>query len=101
MYDDDPIFGDERPDWAKDPEYLRRLELLPEIRKMEFSTLPEEPEISVVDEATARDYEDEQRVRLTYYRAKLAFFEDCFQNQMQLRTLDFLAKREAVEQEDE
>ena len=36
VYDQDPIFGDYRPDWAQDPEYLRGLELLPEIRKMEF-----------------------------------------------------------------
>ena len=98
---DDPMFGDELPDWSLDPSYFKSLELLPEVRRMEFSTLPDTPDDRAYDEESARDFEDHQRVKLTYYKAKLAFFEDCFQNQVRYRLLDFEKKREALEYEDQ
>ena len=47
---------------------------------MEYSTLRDIPDERAYDEESARDLEDHERVKLTYYKAKLAFFEDCFQN---------------------
>ena len=40
-------------------------------------------------------------MELTYYKAKLAFFEDCFRNQVQLTSLDYLADKAKLEYEDE
>ena len=85
VYGEDPLFGDEWPDWSLDPSHFKSLELLPEIRKMEYSTLLEMPDGRAYDEESARDLEDHQRVKHTYYKAKLAFFEDCFHNQVRYR----------------
>lgn len=95
------MFGDEEPDWRHDPAHFKSLELLPEIRKMEYSTLLDMPDDRAYDEESARDLEDHQRVKHTYYKAKLAFFEDCFQNQVRYRLMDFDKMHEALEFEDQ
>ena len=96
MYKADPIFGDFMPDWSKDAENsrARSLALHPEIRKMESSTLPERPDASVYDEQSAREYEDFHQMTVGYYKGKLRFFEDCFNNQLALTTHGFQNMRE-------
>lgn len=102
LYDsDDPYFGEEEPDWRLDPAHFKRMQLLPEIRKMEYSTLLEKADSRAFDEESARDLEEHQRITLTYYKAKLAFFEDAFENQVRYKLQDFDARYAELEYHDQ
>jgi hypothetical protein len=81
---DDPLFGDYIPDMGKTIEAKNDLSIHPEMKKMLFSDLPEasDDRFDIHDERSAQNYEHYKELAYNYYRTKLQFFEDSFDNQM-------------------
>ena len=93
----DPVFDDFVPDFHKSDEAKADMSVHPEFRKMLYSTLPErDPHhaFSIKNEMDAQYYEGMQTLALGYYKAKEQFFDDAFENQLQLTTKEFWEKGE-------
>lgn len=79
------------------------LSIHPEMKKMLFSDLPEHDDdrFDIHDERSAQNYEHYKELAYNYYRTKLQFFEDSFDNQMGYTTNKFFEEKSVIEEQDD
>jgi len=100
--DDDPIFGSYIPEFYKSDASRMNNDLHPELRKMMYSTLPEgqDNRFSLENEEDGLYFEQYRNMAINYYNAKKAFFDDAFENQLNLTTKEFLERSEQIKLDD-
>lgn len=100
---DDPAFGDFVPEFYKSEEAKNSNGLHPELRKLVYNTLPEDvdPDFPIENKEDALLFETYHDAAINYFKAKTQFFDDAFENQLQLTTEHFAEMEDNIRLEDE
>ena len=102
MDTNDQIYGDFLPEFYKSDKMRNNTSLHPELRKSLYSNKMEidDPRFSIQDKEDELFYETYNQMAINYFEAKKQHLDDCFENQFELTSIEYMEMAEQYKIED-